>query len=326
MDDLNTSRKIVFLLFSKTHLLDLAGPAQVFYEANNIGGLGLEILFVSQNRETISEQGLGFTGLKSPEKITLTPRDFLIVPGIDFSSFKKGELQGEINRLRNWLQKQASGGVQLASICSGTLILAEAGLVNGFSCTSHWKCIDYIKQHYPKVYIFSDRLFVKDRNIYTSAGMTSGMDMSLAILEELYGPILTSKVAREMVIFLRRDKDSSQESVYLDYQTHFNAAIHKVQDYIISHPSKNPTLDELSKVANMSARNLTRMFKQVTGHTITEFKHEVKLDLAKTYLNNPSFTIESIAQKCGFSGSRQLLRVWKEKRNDTPFEFRRGLT
>ncbi|MEX2397388.1 MAG: DJ-1/PfpI family protein [Balneolales bacterium] len=310
---MNIPRKVVFLIFSKTHLLDLAGPAQVFYEANNIGGLGLEIIFASPNPESVSEQGLSFAKLNSPENITLTSCDFLVIPGIDFASFKKGELQEEIHRVGNWLRKQSSGKVHLASICSGTLILAETRILNGFSCTSHWKCIDYIKKQYPKVNILTDRLFVKDRNIYTSAGMTSGMDMSLAILEELYGPILSSKVAREMVIFMRRDKASKQESVYLDYQTHFNPAIHQVQNYIISHPEENPTLDELAKVANMSARNLTRMFKEVTGHTVIEFKQDVKAELARTLLNNPDYTLETIASKCGYENVRQLQRVWNQK-------------
>lgn len=325
MTDYKTPRNIVFLLLSKTHLLDLAGPAQVFYEANQIGNLDLNISYVSQEPETVSEQGLRFAGLQPPERLMLTKRDFLIIPGIDFASFQRGEFKEEIGDLRDWLKKQFAAGVNLATICSGTLVLAEAGILNGISCTSHWKCIDYIETNYPEVNVHSDRLFVNDRNVYSSAGMTSGMDMSLAILEELYGPILTSKVAREMVIFLRRDRDSSQESIYLDYQTHFNPAVHKVQDFIISHPETNPGLDTLADIANMSERNLTRTFKEVTGHTITEFKHEVKLELAKTLLNNPSYTIDFIATKCGFSNPRQLRRIWKSRMNQTISSYRSRL-
>jgi AraC-like DNA-binding protein len=113
--------------------------------------------------------------------------------------------------------------------------------------------------------------------------------------------------------------------VYLDYQTHFNPSIHKVQDYIISHPEQNPGLDLLAGIANMSERNLTRTFKDVTGHTITEFKHEVKLSLAKMFLNNPSFTIETVAQKCGYSDPRQLRRIWKKKIGGSISDFRKGL-
>lgn len=313
MTDIIQSRKIVFLLFSNTHLLDLASPAQVFYEADKISKELFDIQYASLQPETASAQGMMLSDLKHPETIELSSDDFIVIPGIDFASFKRGELREEIRNIQGWLDKQFKAGVQMVTICTGTLVLAEAGLLDGLSCTSHWKCLDYLEESYPDVNVYSDRLFVKDRNIYSSAGMTSGMDMSLAILEELYGPVLTSKVAREMVVFLRRDKEHSQESIYLDYQTHFNPAIHKVQDYIISHPSENPTLEKLADVANMSSRNLTRTFKEVTGHTITDFKHEVKVEHAKTLMNNPDFTIEYIAEKCGYGDARQLRRIWKEK-------------
>lgn len=322
MADFKPSRKIVFLLLSNTHLLDLAGPAQVFYEANKIGKGTLDIQYTSLLPDTISEQGVMLSGLRHPETIELMPGDFIIIPGIDFASFERGELCKEIEDIQEWLSKQFSAGVQLVSVCTGTLILAEAGLLDGFSCTSHWKCLDYLKENYPDANVHSDRLFVKDRNIYSSAGMTSGMDMSLAILEELFGPILTSKVAREMVVFLRRDKDHSQETIYLDYQTHFNPAIHKVQDYIISHPSVNPTLEKLADIANMSTRTLTRTFKAVTQSTITEFKHEVKVEHAKSLLNNPEYTIERIAKKCGYQNARQLRRIWKEKFSNSLTDYR----
>lgn len=313
MKNARVPRKIVFLLFSNTHLLDLSGAVQAFYEANQIGSLDLEIRYISGKPEIGTEQGLTLSGLQPLGAISLTQRDYLFIPGIDFATFKNGALDEEIREASGWLKKQKRAGVQLASICSGTLILAEAGLLSGTSCTSHWKCLDYLSEEYPDIRVQSDRLFVRDDNIYTSAGMTSGMDMALAIIEELYGPILASKVAREMVIYLRRDKDSTQETVYLDYQTHFNPAIHKVQNLIISHPEENFSLDKLAETANMSARNLTRTFKRVTGHTITEFKHEVKLELAKTLLNNPDLTVDQVAEQCGYSNPRQLRRIWKDK-------------
>jgi len=313
MADIKSTRKIVFLLFSDTHLLDLAGPAQVFYEADKIGEVNLDIQYVSLQREATSAQGVMISDLQQPEYIDLSSDDFLIIPGINFVSFKRGVLHKEIKHIKEWLYKQFKLRVRLVTICTGSLILAETGLLDGIDCTSHWKSIDYMKDKYPQIRVHADRLFVKDRNIYTSAGMTSGMDMCLAILEELFGPVLTSKVAREMVVFIRRDKDHSQETIYLDYQTHFNPAIHKVQDYIISHPSENPTLEELAAIASLSTRSLTRTFKEVTGHTITSFKHEVKTEHAKTLLNNPDYTVDYIARCCGFSNARQLRRIWKKK-------------
>lgn len=306
-------RTIVFLLLPGVHLMDLAGPAQVFYEAGQLGDLDLSIRYVAAKSEVQSEQGLYFSRVDSLEDTFLSERDFLIIPGIHFNSFKEGELKSSIEEVDSWLKSQFEKKVQIATICSGTLIPAELGLLKSHSCTTHWKCIDYMKDHYPESKVMTDQLFVKDGGFYSSAGMTSGIDMCIAIIEELYGPILASQVAREMVIYMRRDKKSSQESIYLDYQTHFNPAVHRVQNFIISNPEENSTLDELSDVANMSTRNLTRTFKQVTGHTITEFKQEVKTELARTLLNNPDYTLEAIAYKCGYENVRQLQRVWKQK-------------
>lgn len=302
--------------------MDLAGPAQVFYEAVQTGKAPLDIQFMSLQSEANLAQGVKLSGLPQPETVTLISKDFIVIPGIDFASFQGGALRSEVENIKEWLWQQARAGVQLASICSGALILAEAGLLCGFSCTSHWKCLDYLEENYPDVNVHSDCLFVKDRNIYSSAGMTSGIDMSLAILEELYGPILTSKVAREMVVYLRRDKDHNQESIYLDYQTHFNPAIHKVQDYIISHPAENPTLEKLADIAIMSTRNLTRTFKEVTNGTITKFKHEVKIEHAKSLMSNPEYSIEQIAEECGYKNARQLRRIWKEKFGNSLADYR----
>lgn len=315
-------RNIVFLLLPKTHLIDLAGPAQVFYEANRIGELNLKIRYASADSRIRTEQGLMLSGLVHYESIALDREDFVIIPGIDFAAFERGELHDDIRKITPWLRQKNESGVQIASICSGSLILAEAGLLDGRTSTSHWKCIDYMEKQYPDTRVQSDQLFVKSGNLYTSAGMTSGMDMSLAILEELYGPIISSKVARELVIYLRRDQTSSQETVYLDYQTHFSPAIHKVQNYLVSHPDRNPGLQELADIANMSVRNLTRTFKEKTGHTISEFKHEVKLEVAKMLLNNPDYTIAAIAEECGFKDPRQLRRIWKDKFGKTLSGYR----
>jgi transcriptional regulator GlxA family with amidase domain len=319
---LQKNRKICFLLLPNVHLLDLSGPAQVFYEASNFGPQVYDIIFAGVRKQIHSEQGLLFSDLARMQDIVLNPGDFIFVPGVDLKTFYEGKLRKEINEVKPWLSYHYSNGVCIGSICSGALILAEAGLLDGKKCTSHWKCIDYIKKHYSRIIVQTDQLFVKDRNIYTSAGMSSGIDMSLSILEDHHGPLLSAKVAREMVVYLRRNNTDRQETIYLDYKTHFNPSIHKVQDHIISHPSKNFTLEELAGVGNTSVRTLTRLFKTTTGHTILDFKNTIKLELALTLINNPEYTVEKIAGLCGFVNARHLRRVWKKKLGKSPGAFR----
>lgn len=315
-------RTVCFLLLPRVHLMDLSGPAQVFYEASQLGSTRYHLVYCSVRPEVESEQGLPLGALPSFKDISLNPNDFLFIPGIDFRAFKEGRLKESIRAIKPWLHTQWSRGVRLASICSGSLILAEAGLLENRKCTSHWKCIDYMKASYPRADIQTDQLYVYDQNIYTSAGMTSGIDMALSILEQQHGPVLPARVAREMVVYLRRNPTDRQQTIYLDYQTHFNPAIHRVQDYIISHPSENSSLAELAEVGHVSVRNLTRLFKKSTGHTIVDFKNTVRLELARTLLHNRDYTLEKIAELCGFQSVRQLRRVWKGKEKGTLREHR----
>ncbi|MEJ1237183.1 DJ-1/PfpI family protein [Chryseolinea sp. T2] len=300
---------ICFLILPRVHLMDLSGPVQVFYEANNLASGSYDIQFAGINVQERSEQGLALAGLTNIDQVSLQSSDFIFVPGIDFKTFVEGGLSSSITRIREWLRSHFARKVNIASVCSGSLVLAEVGILDERRCTSHWKCIDYFRQRYPRVNIVSDCLYANDGNIFTSAGMTSGIDMALSIVEQQHGPILAAKVAREMVVYLRRHETNKQETIYLDYRTHFSPGVHKVQDHILSHPSENFTLDELASVANMSTRSLTRLFRKSTGHTINEFKTAVRLELARTLQGNTDYTAEKIASLCGFESARQLRRL-----------------
>lgn len=321
-----TEHTVCFLLLPQVHLMDLSGPAQVFYEASQLGSRRFRLVYAAVEKSVRTEQGLLLSDLQSPASVMLKPGDFVFIPGIDFKSFQQGMLDHHIRTIAPWLQRQAEAGVELATVCTGSLVLAATGLLDHKKCTSHWKCIDFMKKAYPAVQVQIDRLYVRDGRIFTSAGMTSGIDMALAILENLDGPILPARVAREMVIHLRRNDTDSQESIYLDYRTHFNPSIHRVQDYIISHPGKNPTLEELAAVGNLSIRNLTRAFKKATGHTIIEYKNSVKVSLARTLVHNADYTIEKIASLCGFENVRHFRRVWNDRVGENPKEYRKTKT
>ncbi len=323
---LQPQRTICFLVLPSVHLLDLSGPAQVFYEAGNLGTRPYRIVYSGIQKTVVSQQGLLLGELARLQDTELKQGDFIFIPGVDFKTLREKKLKKEIQEIKKWLSYYYSIGVSIASVCSGALVLAETGILNGRKCTTHWKCIDYMRDQYPEVHVMGDQLFVKDRNIYTSAGMTSGIDMALSILEDQHGPLLPARVAREIVVYMRRNNTDRQETIYLDYKTHFNPSVHKVQDHIISNPSRNFTLDELAAVGNTSVRSLTRLFKTTTGHTIVEFKNVIKLELARNLINNPEYTIEKIAGLCGFENARHLRRVWKKRLGVSPRGFREGFS
>ena len=306
--------RVFVLVLPDVHLLDLAGPVQVFYEANGFGG-SYEIVHCAVTPAVRSAQGLTLSDL-SPLP-TVRSDDTLLIPGMESST---------LHRLRGipvrWLGEAAATGARIASICSGAFALAHAGLLDNRECTTHWKVAQRLQEEFPRLRLVRNRLFVKDGNIVTSAGVASGIDMALALVMDDYGPSVVAKVAREMVIYLRRTGEREQISPHLDYRTHLHDGIHRVQDFVVTHPEKNPKLSELARVAAMSPRNLTRLFREATGITIKSYCSRVKVRVAEDLLRNPGLTLENISSSCGFKDPRQLRRLWKQSKGSSPSQWR----
>ncbi|TND10323.1 MAG: ftrA [Bacteroidetes bacterium] len=316
--------QIVFLLFPKTHLLDLAGPAQVFYEANNLGNMQFRLHFVSVAGSVRSEQGLLFARLSRMEDLKLQKGDMICVPGIDFASFSKGEMDTSVQKAKNWLRQQYKQGIYLASICSGSLLLAEMGLLDGVKCTTHWKCIPYAKAEYPRARFVDKRLYIFDKGIFTSAGMTSGIDMALALVEKWINPLLAARVAQEMVINIRRSETSDQKNIFLDFKNHFNADVYKAQEILAGHPEPSYTIKDLAKELNLSARQLARLFKSHTKQTIQAYREKLRLDHGLQLLRHTELSVKEIALRCGYESARQFTRLWKKRTGETPVETRKN--
>jgi transcriptional regulator GlxA family with amidase domain len=312
--------RILFLIPPKVHGIDLFGPVQVFYEAADLG-FPVSIRFAGSSQTISSAQGLALGNITLLHQVEPNSVDLVIAAGMDLRLIQSDTFRESIQPYANWL-KGLPKKITLASICSGIFLLAEAGVLHNLECTTHWKCTDNLQKMYPTAKVLDNRLFVKDQHVYTSAGMTSGIDMSLYLLEAWYGPIVASKVAREMVVYLRRDAFQSQQSVYLDFRTHLHEGVHRVQDHLMYHPESKNTLEQLADIANMSTRNLTRVFRQATGISILEYKTRLRLELAENLMRNPSYTLAIIAEKCGFEDERQLRRIWKTNFGYAPSQQR----
>jgi transcriptional regulator GlxA family with amidase domain len=318
--------KVVFAVLPKVHLIDLAGPVQVFYEANQFGAnFNIQYCALHDSENVPSQQGLTFFHLPSFRTISLSRGDYLFIAGIEFSAIQKGQLSTGYDKFYDWLHQLYDSGVNICSVCSGTFVLAASRMLQNKTCTTHWKCLDFLKKNYSGIKVINDQLYVKDGNMYTSAGMTSGIDMALFIVEENFGPVITSKVAREMVVFLRRSGGQSQGSIYLDFRTHIHPAIHTVQDHIVQHPTDKNSIEELAEMVNMSDRNLTRLFRKHTGISINDFKTKCRLAHAETLLKHPGYTLDYIASQCGFADGRQLRRMWKEHYGQSPSAYKNSV-
>ena len=218
----------------------------------------------------------------------------------------------------NWLRECAQKKVTICSICNGAFALGEAGLLDNIECTTHWRRIEQLQSRFPKAKVLADVLYVKTNHVYTSAGVSAGIDLSLSIMEDLKGPLFTHKIARSLVVYHRRSHSHKQESIYLDYRNHINPQVHQVQDYLIEHLTEDNDIESLADMVAMSPRNLSRVFKEKTGTTILEYLTQLRLEKATTLLNNPNYTLDYIANECGFKTARQLQRILCKKKNGQP--------
>lgn len=315
-------RTVAFILLPGVHLMDLAGPAQVFYEASQLGRVSIRLQYASVQGQVPTAQALALAPTLTLENLHLGHGDFLCIPGVDLKRLQRGDLDQTIERLRNWLPKQQSKGVLLGSICSGALVLAKLGLLDGRACTTHWKCIEYLQQQYPAARVKPNRLYCFDEGVYTSAGMTSGIDMSLALIERWTNPLLAAKVAQEMVINVRRPETSSQENTFLNFKNHFHPLVYRAQELLSDDLRTEFTLEELSRQLHLSSRQLARLFKHHTGQTIHAYRQQIRAERAEQLLQHSDLSIKEIAQACGFAQVRQLIRLWKKVKQCTPGQWR----
>lgn len=301
--------KIAFIVPPFVEILDLAGPVQVFTEARYYG-FEVELEFYSLEETSVSSSGLPFGKVSHFSEANLLNGDYLFVPGMDYQYVSSSAFKTQ-HAFFNWLKQCSGKGTFICSVCNGAFALGYAGLLKNTECTTHWRRIEALQQAFPDAKVLTDILFKKSNNIYTSAGISAGIDLALAILEELKGALFTHKVARGLVVYHRRSQHHTQQSVYLDYRNHINPNIHTVQDHLIEHLADENSIDSLAQMVAMSPRNLSRVFKEKTGTTILEYLTLLRLELARTMLNNPDFTIEYIASRCGFKTARQLQRILK---------------
>jgi len=303
-------QKFAFIIPPTVELLDLAGPVQVFTEAK-FYGFEIAIEFYKYDEEPISTAGLGFGNVADFKSAKLKEGDFVFVPGMDMDYVESIPFAGQ-REFFNWLKACSDKGVTVCSICNGAFALGHAGLLKDTECTTHWRRVKALQTQFPHAKVVGDILFIKSNNVYTSAGISAGIDLALAILEGLKGPLFTHKVARGLVVYHRRSGKHNQQSVYLDYRNHINPQVHEVQDYLIENLSKENDIETLASLVGMSPRNLSRVFKEKTGSTILEYLTLLRIEFASTMINNPEYTIEYIASRCGFKSARQLQRILKK--------------
>ncbi|HEX6338530.1 MAG TPA: AraC family transcriptional regulator [Jiangellaceae bacterium] len=294
--------RVVFLLVPQLHLLDLAGPAQAFWTAAELG-YRYDLSYVGVSPTVPTAQGVPVTATTSwPE---LWADDLVIVPGWR-SSYRPRPSIGPDHR-RRLADHHAAGGT-VASVCAGAFALGSAGLLDGRQCTTHHDLQDELAARYPRATVRRDVLYTTDDRVVTSAGIASGIDLALHLIAMRDGAAAAAKVAREMVVYARRNGDEPQASAMLRYRSHLSETVHHVQDLIDAGFTDPLRLADLAAAAQVSERTLTRIFTTATGLTPLRYQQELRVERAEHLIGHGS-TAEAAARAVGFSDARMLRRL-----------------
>lgn len=292
--------RVVFLLVPGVHLLDLAGPAQVFSSARDLG-YDYVLHYTAEAPDVPSAQGA--TIRADPVLPQLSADDVVLVPGWRSPNLATtGPLTASTLA---WLRGHS--GV-VASVCAGADALGRAGLLDGRRCTTHHDVQDELARRYPKATVVRDVLYVVDGNVITSAGIASGIDLALHLVATWHGPAAAAAIARTMVVYARRNGDEQQASALLRYRAHISDAVHEVQDVIEARLTDRLPLAELAHVAGCSERTLTRLFGRATGMTPLRYQQTLRWERAE-HLVAGGATMESAARAVGFEDARMLRRL-----------------
>jgi transcriptional regulator GlxA family with amidase domain len=320
----NTSKLVVIAVLPGSRLLTLAGPADVFsfaqltLEADHGKHYpGYEVLIASATRdkEIKLNSSANLTASVSVFEIG-RPIDTLILIGMRL------EEQPDTEMFYSWLQQNAPKIRRVAGVCVASFVLAKAGLLENKRATTHWERNDDFQRQYPNVKVDTTPFYIKDGNIYTAGGVTSGMDLSLAMVEEDYGRETALRVARKLVIHLKRPGNQKQFGGLLpDYELDSELLI-SLRPWLLERIHENISVEAMADQCHMSPRNFARVWVKETGFTPAKFLEKLRVELARNYLENSGLSLEEIALKCGLGGLVSMRRVFLRHLEISPGTYR----
>jgi transcriptional regulator GlxA family with amidase domain len=308
------SRVMVIVVFDDVTMLDVAGPGEVFAEANRFGAdYRLKIASVD-GRDVTTSIGtrLGVTDALS----SIECADTVMVAGSD--NLPRRPIDPELVEA---IKSVAGRTRRLASICTGSFILAQAGLLNGRRATTHWHDARLFARAFPDVTVEPDAIFIRDGDVFTSAGISAGIDLALALVEMDHGTELVRDVARWLVVYLKRAGGQSQFSVLVEADPPPQSVLRKVTDAISADPADNHDVKTLAARASLSTRQLTRLFQAELGTTPARYVEMVRVDAARAALD-AGRTVSDTARMAGFGSPESLRRVFVDRLGVSPKAYR----
>jgi transcriptional regulator GlxA family with amidase domain len=316
-------RRVIVLVVPPVEELDLVGPIQVLSAANRLAGKPVYSVEVVTNGDDLKVEGegglLSFLAHRHYKALRADFDSLLIVCGVATRLARDRDLFA-------WMRSVAPTVRRLGAVCVGAFLLAEAGLLNGRRVTTHWKFGQELAGRYPTIRVVTEPIWVKDGNIYTSAGISAGIDLTLAWVEEDCGNAIATEVARELVLFLRRPGGQAQLSVSLAAQAKEMKSIQELQVWIAENLDRKLSLPILAGRVAMSVRNFERVFTRELGASPARYVLQMRIEAARRMLEGSRKGLDQIATACGFSSADAMRRAFMRTLGVTPHSCRRQLS
>ena len=312
-------KTVALAIFPGVQALDVAGPLDVFMEANGFvaDGAGYELTLVAADRAPLRASN----GLRISADVSFGEAaksyDLLLVaggPGLPTADADPA--------LTGWLAEMAARCARYGSVCTGAFALGHAGLIDDRTVTTHWQNAALLAQRFPKARVEYDRIYSRDGALVTSAGVTAGIDLGLALVQEDHGPDVALAVAKRLVVVAQRQGGQSQFSPHLVPQAGKDSPIARVHAHVIAHLREDHHVEVLADVAGMSARSFARTFKQETKMTPADFVEGARIDAARNRLEGGDLPLKVVAYECGFSTAEHMRQVFVRRLGVTPSQYR----
>jgi transcriptional regulator GlxA family with amidase domain len=319
------TRRVLLVAAPGSQILDVVGPFQIFTRAAELlltqqpgstAAYSVEIITSSPNPVLVTNCGLRVSAHRTFRRVRGEIDTLLIAGG---SAVEDDETGIDVVR---WLKSVAGQVRRIGSVCTGAMLLARAGLLNGRKATTHWKWCQLLAGKYPRIEVDPDPIFIRDGKVYTSAGVTAGMDLALALVEEDHGSRLALEVARDLVLYLRRPGGQSQFSVALSTQLSDRKPLRDLAAWMLDNLSSPLNVQVLAKHVAMSPRNFARIFTREMGTTPAKYVEHLRIEMARRRLEETQYGPKQIAGECGFGNTKAMRGAFQRALRVTPGEYR----
>ncbi|WP_409316926.1 GlxA family transcriptional regulator [Pseudomonas sp. KCJK9016] len=311
-------KTVAMVLFPEFLLLDMAGPMEVFSVANRYlkPDDHYQLTLLGTERGPLRASNGVLVHADGHFDEAAGRYDLLLVPG------GPGAYNKKCPPLLDWLKGAVSRAERYGSICTGAFVLGYAGLLDGYRVTTHWNYTERLIKGFPKADVATDQIFVEDRNLITSGGVTAGIDLALAVVARDHGKKIAQDVAKVLLVVMKRQGGQAQFSPLMAAVAPHETPITRVQNHVLEHLEEVFTIERMASLANMSTRHFARMFSREVGMTPMEFLQSARIDCARSLLETGDLPLKTVAYKSGFGSVRHMRFLFGEKLGLTPTQYR----